>query len=223
MRWSQASLAKLGGAENIVIKELLFGEDFYADINFTTDSDTTVGLVNHTNKTIVVHGNYDIFSVGDYISFSCSNTLYQILDIKDNVFTLDSLPTHSITSHRVELPRDLTGALFEFKLRKRTAIVQDTRQGIDIVSMTAIDPAIEITADVLTDIIGKSLVNGQIRVSLPEERISDLVIPTSDPETGEVVMLTGYLQVTLPVTGNEPSQKLKTRYCIVYRTDGFIV
>lgn len=220
-RWSNATLVALGGFDkNVIIDELLIGEDNYYDMTFLSDLKRTVSGV-ATNVVSFTGGNNSVFQVDQYVSFGDNSDLFKIIAVGANSITLYSTPsTAPVTGNAIQSAIDLTSAEFQFRLLEHTAIINDdTRAGVDISEITpkAGATVINLDGNIVTTVTGKSLALGQIRVFInATDLIDNPVIDTSTPP-----FYTGYVGVTFPSMGTgTPSQVKKQRICFVVRADG---
>lgn len=220
-RWSNATLVALGGFDkNVIIDELLYGEDNYYDISFLTPIQRTV--VSSTGLTInFTGGDNSVFNVGDYVSFGNDSKLYVIASVSTSSFTLTTSPQVSPSSGSdIQIPIDLTQATFQFRLLEQTAtITDDTRAGIDIGNIEPIPgkTVIDLDSNIVTSVSGLSLALGQLRVLINAANLTDEpIIDSSTPP-----FYTGYIGVTLPqVDASTPAQTKKQRICFIVRSDG---
>ena len=220
-RWSNATLVALGGFDkNVIIDELLWGEDNYYDITYLADTQRTTQGFNGSIVTFT-NGDNSVFQQYNYVSFGNSSELYEILSLTDHTLTLDRAPAITVPSgSSIQSPINLTEAQFQFRLLEHTAtITDDTRAGVDIGDITPKVGAtiINLDSNVLLDVPGKSLTLGQIRVIIQGSDLQDSpIIDTSQPP-----LYTGYVGVTLPgPDGVTPSQVKKQRICFILRADG---
>ena len=92
-RWSNATLVALGGFDkNVIIDELLIGEDNYYDMTFLSDLKRTVSGV-ATNVISFTGGNNAVFQVDQYVSFGDNSDLFKIIAVDTNSITLFSTPS----------------------------------------------------------------------------------------------------------------------------------
>lgn len=236
-RWSNATLVALGGFDkNVVIDELLFGEDNYYDINFAQDTERTVLQVNGAIVTIT-GGDTTPFSAGTYVTFGNSSLIYEIASVGSNTITLTTIPNPvPFNAEAIQIPIDLTSATFQFRLLRHTATISDntTSQAINarsaaggggavIGNIVPYEGATELNLDanVITTTPGLNLTLGQIRVLLNGNQLVTGEPPIID--TYQPPLYLGYLGVTFPppdiVT---PSQKKKQRMAFIVRSDGII-
>lgn len=224
-RWSNATLVKLGGFDkNVIIDELLYGEDNYYDITFLSDTQRTVQAISGATITFQ-GGDNSVFVANDYVSFGDSSVLYQINSVASNSFTLKTTPPTNtvIAGNPIQTPINLTGATFQFRLLQHSAtITDDTRAGVEIGNITPIDGATQINLDnnVVTTVTGQSITLGQLRILVNAEDFTYVdgtpVIDTTTPP-----FFTGFLSVNLPAPdGSTPIQTKKQRICFVIRADG---
>lgn len=220
-RWSNATLVALGGFDkNVIIDELLIGEDNYYDMTFLTDLKRTVSAIS-TNVVTFGGGNNSVFQVDQYVSFGDNSDLFKIIAVGTSTITLYSTPsTAPINGSAIQSSMDLTSAEFQFRLLEHTAIINDdTRAGVDISEITPKVGAtvINLDSNVVTNVTGKSLALGQVRVFInATDLIENPIIDTTTPP-----FYTGYIGVTLPSMGTgTPSQVKKQRICFVVRADG---
>lgn len=220
-RWSNATLVALGGFDkNVIIDELLLGEDNYYDITFLTDLQRTVSGANGSTITFT-GGNNSVFQVDQYVSFGDNSELFKIITVGSNSITLYSTPSIAPTSGMaIQSAMDLTSATFQFRLLEHTAtITDDTRAGVDIGNITPKAGATVINLDnnIVTNVTGKSLAHGQIRAFInATDLVDNPVIDTTTPP-----FYTGFIGVTLPSMGTgTPSQVKKQRICFIVRADG---
>jgi hypothetical protein len=236
-RWSNATLVALGGFDkNVVIDELLYGEDNYYDINFAQDTERTVLQVSGAIVTIT-GGDTTPFSAGTYVTFGNSALIYEIASVGSNTITLTTAPNPvPFNAEAIQIPIDLTSATFQFRLLRHTATISDntTSQAINarsaaggggavIGNIVTYEGATELNLDanVITTTPGLNLTLGQIRVLLNGNQLVTGEPPVID--TFQPPLYLGYLGVTFPppdiVT---PSQKKKQRMAFIVRTDGII-
>jgi|TARA_R110000868_G_scaffold10018_3_gene49179 hypothetical protein len=236
-RWSQATLVALGGFDkNVIIDELLYGEDTYYDITFLSDTLRTVNSSINPNTTAIipfVGGDSSVFSPTDYVAFGDSSILYQILSVSTSSITLTTTPAVSITSGAsIQVPINLTDALFTFRMRQQTATINDNGdrnsvKGGATITNIAIYPGsaeINLDANILTNVTGQSLALGQVRAlinggDLRPAPATPEVAPYLDSTTPN--FFTGYIGVELPAPDiSTPAQVKKQRICFVVRSDG---
>jgi hypothetical protein len=229
MRFSKSALAILGGVDrNVLLDEKLSGEDISYDLLFTYNTDVQVLEVNTVNNQLRL-SSVDLFAVNDSITFGSGNQLHTITEINsaDKKVTLDSLPKDISNLPCVSIPYDLSNADFEFKLTPRVAELEDGRQGVDIVSISTVDPTKTITGNVITSVPTFSLAKGQLRLFVPESAISASVTPIveqPDYNTDTSVLLTGFYSVKLTAPDAvTPRRTIKQRIAIILRTDGVVV
>lgn len=219
-RWSNATLVALGGFDkNVIIDELLIGEDNYYDITFTADTSRFVLSV--TGQTVnITGGDTSVFAVNGYVTFGASNQIYQIASKTNTSLTLVAGPViTALNGEQIQIPIDLTGASFQFRLLQHSARIEDdTRAGINIGDITPFPGAtvLNLDANVLTNVPGQSIVLGQIRVLINDTDLTDNpIIDTYNPP-----FYTGYVGVNFPPAGSTPAQFKKQRICFVVRADG---
>ena len=219
-RWTNESLKKLSGTDrNIVIDEILYGESKFIDVTYLAP--TNIKVMSLGTKSVTLIGDLSILAVDDYVNVTCGTELYKItqIDLDNNVITLDGQPT-SINEY-LYFPIDLTNCVNEFKLAARKATVEDTRVGLDITAIEFLEPTPVVTGTVITDVPGKSLTNGQVRLSLSSSQLEALE-PLPELDDNECLMLTGFFSYKEPAVGSTPEQTKKQRICFVIRTDGVI-
>lgn len=238
-RWSKATLVALGGFEkNVIIDELLFGEDNYYDITFLSDTLRTVVSFNSaTNVVTFQGGDNTVFTVGDYVSFGDNSSLYLITNVGSTTITLAATPYPAPTNGQsIQVPINLTTATFQFRMRQQSADINDdpgNRDGATISNITpyviSTNPTvyaqeIDLDANVKTNVPSLSLALGQIRVLVnggdlkpaPNESEIPPVLDTTTP-----CFYTGFIAVNLPAPdGVTPVQTKKQRICFVVRSDG---
>lgn len=220
-RWSNATLVALGGFDkNVIIDELLWGEDNYYDITYLADTQRTIATIVGTTVTFRGGDNL-VFQPYNYVSFGNSSELYEILTVGDSSFTIDRTPPVLPSSgDAIQSPINLTQAEFQFRLLEHTATINDdTRQGVDLSNITpkAGAQVLNLDGNVLTNVPGKSLELGQIRVIIHGNDLVDnpLIDSTTPP------LYTGYIGVVLAgPDGVTPSQVKKQRICFILRADG---
>lgn len=220
-RWSNSTLVALGGFDkNVIIDELLYGEDNYYDISFLTPIQRTV--LSSTGTTInFTGGDNTVFNVGDNVSFGSDSTLYVIASVGATSFTLTTSPQVSPASGSdIQIPIDLSQATFQFRLLEQSATISDdTRSGIDIGNIEPIPgkTVIDLDSNVVTSVPSLSLELGQLRILINAANLTDVpVIDTANPP-----FYTGYIGVTLPqVDASTPAQTKKQRICFIIRSDG---
>ena len=220
-RWSNATLVALGGFDkNVIIDELLLGEDNYYDITFLTDLQRTV-LSASANVITFAGGNNTVFQVDQFISFGDNSDLFKIIAVGATTITLFSTPSLApAAGSAIHSAMDLTNATFQFRLLEHTAIIaDDSRIGIDISEITpkAGETVINLDANLVSNVTGKSLARGQIRAFINgTDLVDNPIIDTTTPP-----FYTGYIGVTLPSMGTgTPSQVKKQRICFIVRADG---
>lgn len=220
-RWANSTLVALGGFDkNVIIDELLIGEDNYYDITFLADSGR---LVQNASGAIITFKNGDnaIFTVGDSVSFGNNSTLYTIISKTTNTFTLNQAPLITpVVNDPIQKPIDLTAATFQFRLLEHTADVNDdTRAGVEISNIVAKAGAqIKILdSNVVTTVPSQSLALGQIRLVINDTDLTDTVgLDSNSPP-----LYLGYLGVTFPaVDVATPQQTKKQRIAFIVRSDG---
>ena len=238
-RWSKATLVALGGFEkNVIIDELLYGEDNYYDITFLSDTlRTVVGFASNTNTVTFQGGDNSVFQVGDYVSFGDNSALYLISSVGATSITLSTSPFPiPQNGQAIQVPINLTTATFQFRMRQQSADISDdpgNRDGATISNITpyviSTNPTvyaqeIDLDANVKTNVPSLSLELGQIRVLVnggdlkPAPNTSEVppVLDTTTP-----CFYTGYIAVNLPAPdGVTPIQTKKQRICFVVRSDG---
>jgi hypothetical protein len=220
-RWSNATLVALGGFDkNVIIDELLLGEDNYYDITFLTDLQRTVSGV-ASNVITFSGGNNSPFQVDQYVSFGNNSDLFKIIAVGTNTITLYSTPSVGpLSGDAIQSPIDLSTSTFQFRLLEHTATINDdTRAGVDISNITPKAGAtlLNLDTNIVTDVTGKSLTNGQIRAFInANDLVDNPIIDTTTPP-----FYTGYIGVTLPSYGTgTPQQVKKQRICFIVRADG---
>lgn len=223
-RWSKSATTLLGGTDNnIVFGETITGTDQYYDVLFSENSGITAYSVNQ-DKTFTVSSS-DLLSVGQKITFVNDTSIYTITELSGNQIVLDQQPKIDCSSgcgNEIQFLVDLTDSTFEFKLTPRTATLEDGRNGIEIKSITPVDPTKTITGIVLTDVPGFSLENGQVRLLLTNEILEPVILPLTYSTT-QSILLTGYYSVTENAIDPMPAITRKQRVCLKLVTDGFIV
>lgn len=219
-RWSNSTLVALGGFDkNVIIDELLIGEDNYYDITFLADTQRTVSST--VGATINFRGGDNtLFTVGESVSFGNISALYEIISVADTSFTLNQAPVITPTNgDAIQKPIDLSAATFEFRLLEHTATISDdTRSGVDITNITAKSGALTKNLDVNVVVPSwMSLELGQVRVLIKDTDLTDTVGLDSDSPP----LYLGYLGVIFPqgdpVT---PAQTKKQRMAFIVRSDG---
>jgi len=220
-RWTNASLVQLGGVDkNVIIDELTYGESQYWDVTFSYPNGLKIQSVN--SNTITVTGNVSVVSVNSKILVTGTTTYLTITAISGQVLTLDTAIGTSFINRTLESPINLTGNTLEFKFAPRIATVVDGRNGLDITAIAEVDAPV-VTGSVLTTVPGRSLILGQVRLSLTATQIG-VIEPIPELDDDQVLMLTGYFSVTMPSTdGVTPQQVKKQRMAISLITDGIIV
>ena len=220
-RWSNATLVALGGFDkNVIIDELLYGEDNYYDIAFAADTGRLVLSISGATISIT-NGDSTPFTAGGFVSFGTNATIYQILSLTSSSITLTTTPSvRPANGDSVQVPIDLTDATFQFRLLEHTAtITDDTRAGVTIGDITPYPGAtvINLDSNVVTNIPGQSLVLGQLRVLINAVNlVTSPIIDTTTPP-----FYTGFIGVTFPSsTLTTPAQLKKQRICFVVRADG---
>jgi hypothetical protein len=220
-RWANSTLVALGGFDkNVIIDELLIGEDNYYDITFLADTQRTVSAV--TNNIITFqNGDNSLFAVGNFVSFGNVSTLYPIIGVGANTITLNQAPVITPQNGQsIQIPIDLTAASFEFKLLQHTAdINDDSRQGVEISNITAKPGAVTKNLDnnVLTNVPWQELSLGQVRVVINDTDLID----TEGLDSTQPPLYLGYLGVTLPGPDvATPYQTKKQRMAFIVRSDG---
>jgi hypothetical protein len=220
-RWSNATLVALGGFDkNVIIDELLYGEDNFYDISFATDTGRTVLGVAGATITLT-NGDTTPFTAGGYVSFGTNSTIYLIASKTTTQLILASTPSVAPSNGAsAQIPIDLTGATFSFRLLQHTATIEDdTRAGINIGDITPYPGAttINLDANVKTNVPALSIILGQIRVLInAADLIASPIIDTNEPP-----FYTGYIGVDFPATDIiTPSQTKKQRICFIVRADG---
>lgn len=220
-RWSNATLVALGGFDkNVVIDELLYGEDNYYDISFLTPIQRTVSTASGTTINFT-GGDNSVFTVGDLVSFGSDSSLYEIATVNATSIVLTTTPrTTPASGDDIQIPIDLTSATFQFRLLEQSATINDdTRSGVDISNIVPIPgkEVINLDSNVVTTAPGLSLALGQLRILINAANLVDVpVIDTTSPP-----FYTGYIGVTLPqVDVSTPAQHKKQRICFIIRSDG---
>lgn len=220
-RWSNATLVALGGFDkNVIIDELLYGEDNYYDISFLTPIQRTVTTSSGTTVNFS-GGDNSVFAVGDLVSFGNDSKLYEIATVNTSSIVLTATPqTTPASGDDIQSPIDLASATFQFRLLEQSATINDdTRSGVDISNIVPIagKEVINLDNNIVTNVPGLSLELGQLRVLINAANLTDVpVIDTTSPP-----FYTGYIGVTLPqVDVSTPAQTKKQRICFIVRSDG---
>lgn len=230
-RWSNATLVALGGFDkNVVIDELLYGEDNYYDMNFAQDTERFVSQVSGSTITIT-GGDTTVFATGTYVTFGDSSEIYQILSVGSNSITLTTTPNPvPLNGVAIQIPIDLTSATFQFRLLEHTATISDNttsaainlRQGGAVIGDITPKPGattLNLDANVLTNVPGLNLSLGQIRILINGNELT--TVPIIDTYTPP--LYTGFVGVTFPPPDiATPAQTKKQRICFIVRTDGVI-
>jgi hypothetical protein len=224
-RWSNASLVKLGGTDrNVIIDEILYGEGAYWDVQFNAPTNNRVVGVNSQSNQIRISGDPTIHVVGDFISFTCNSTLYEIVAVQSDIITVNQPVSSELTGEYVQLPIDITNSQVLFRLTQRIATVVDGRNGLDIVDIKPIVGAPEVIGDVSVTVPGQLQTRGEARLILAATDIVGSITPLPELDNDQVIMLTGYFSVTNQATDpSTPAQTKKQRFCVVIRTDGIVV
>ena len=233
-RWSTATLVALGGFDkNIIIDELLYGEDNFYDITFLSDTQRTVNSI-ATNIITFIGGDNTVFTIGDYVSFGSSSELFEIAAITTNTITLATTPFPGIivNGQSIQIPINLSSLSsgdFTFRLLQHSATISDdpgNRNGATISNIQTLAGATELDLDsnVITNVPGQSLTLGQLRVLVNAADLPFLPDPPDGPviDTTTPGLYTGYIGVQLPSPdgGFTPSQQKKQRICFVVRANG---
>jgi hypothetical protein len=120
------------------------------------------------------------------------------------------------------LPLDLTGWSFEFRLiRRQITSIEDTRHGLELVDLRPVNGAAVINLD--TSVKCYDPTNGQVRLIIDDSAFSQFspAINTNTPP-----VYTGYFGAMLPAVGNIgdvdyiPAQMKKILLCFIVRSDG---
>ena len=221
-RWANSTLVALGGFDkNVIIDELLIGEDNYYDITFLADTQRTVVSISGAIVTFR-GGDNSLFTVGKSVSFGkTSAALYTILSKTANTITLNQIPyVTPVNGDPIQIPIDLTGATFEFRLLQHSAdISDDSREGVKIENIQAFPGATTkvLDSNVITNVPSYSLVDGQVRVLINDTDLTDTVgLDSVSPP-----LYLGYLGVNLPGPDvTTPIQTKKQRMAFIVRSDG---
>ena len=223
-RFSNSTLVALGGLErNILIDELLWGEDKFYDMTWMADTLRVVASTNGATVTIS-GGDLSVFTLNGWISFGNNSTLYKIVALTTpNQITLESTPIVPITAgSSCQIPIDIAAASFEFRLLEHTATINDdTRQGIDISGIVAKAGAVTLNLDsnIILNTSGFDLTKGQMRILINGEQLTSR--PTIDSDQPPFYI--GYISILMPqVDPNTPRQLKKQRLAFIVRSDGVI-
>lgn len=220
-RWANSTLVALGGFDkNVIIDELLIGEDNYYDITFLADTQRVVVGIS-TNIVTFRGGDNSLFTVGKKVSFGNSSTLYTILSKTANTITINQQPyVTPVNGDPIQIPIDLTGSSFEFRLLQHSADVNDdSREGVKIENIQAFPGATTkvLDSNVVTTVPSYSLVDGQVRVLINDTDLTD----TQNLDTISPPLYLGYLGVNLPGPDSvTPVQTKKQRMAFIVRSDG---
>ena len=141
-----------------------------------------------------------------------------MIQTQSHYFQLQAQPP--VSGDAIQSAIDLTSAEFQFRLLEHTAnINDDTRAGVDISGITpkAGATVINLDGNIVTNVTGKSLALGQVRVFInATDLLENPIIDTTTPP-----FYTGYVGVTFPSMGTgTPSQVKKQRICFIVRADG---
>lgn len=224
-RWSNATLVALGGFDkNVIIDELLYGEDNYYDITFATDTGRTVLGVAGATVTLT-NGDTSVFVVGGFVTFGTQNNIYQIASKTSTQLVLTTTPVvPPANGASVQIPIDVSSATFSFRLLQHSAEIQDdTRAGVDIGNITPYPGATSINLDsnVIKTVPTLDATKGQIRVLVNAADFTYAGGQTPIIDTTSPPFFTGYIGVDFPPTDiATPSQTKKQRICFVVRADG---
>jgi hypothetical protein len=220
-RWANSTLVALGGFDkNVIIDELLIGEDNYYDISFLAD---TQRIVNAVSGSIVTFRNGDntVFAIGNKVSFGNVSTLYEIIAFTSTTITLNQAPIVTpVNGEQIQIPIDLSAASFEFRLLEHSAdINDDSRAGVELSNITAKAGATikNLDSNVLTTVPWQSLALGQVRVIINDNDLTDSIgLDSANPP-----LYLGYLGVNFPSPDvATPAQTKKQRMAFIVRSDG---
>lgn len=223
-RFSNSTLVALGGLErNILIDELLWGEDKFYDMTWMADTLRTVQSANG-NVITVTGGDLSVFTLNGWISFGNNSTLYKITALTTpNQITLETTPIMPIQSgSSCQIPIDISAANFEFRLLEHTATINDdTRAGVDIsnIQQKAGATTINLDNNLILDTQGFDLTKGQMRILINGEQLTSR--PTIDSDTPPFYI--GFISILMPqVDPRTPRQLKKQRVAFIVRSDGVI-
>lgn len=223
-RFSNSTLVALGGLDrNILIDQLLWGEDKFYDMTWMADTLRTVQSTSGNTVTIS-GGDLSVFTLNGWVSFGNTSTLYKITALTTpNQITLETTPIVPIANgSTVQIPIDISAANFEFRLLEHTATINDdTRQGIDISNIKAKTGASTINLDnnLILDTQGFDLTKGQMRILVNGEQLTSR--PTIDSDQPPFYI--GYISILMPqVDPHTPRQLKKQRVAFIVRSDGVI-
>jgi hypothetical protein len=223
-RFSNTTLVALGGLErNILIDELLWGEDKFYDMTWMADTLRTVQSTSG-NVVTIAGGDLSVFTLNGWVSFGNTSTLYKITALTTpNQITLETTPIVPIANgSTVQIPIDISAANFEFRLLEHTATINDdTRQGVDISNIKAKTGASTINLDnnLILDTQGFDLTKGQMRILVNGEQLTSR--PTIDSDQPPFYI--GYISILMPqVDPHTPRQLKKQRVAFIVRSDGVI-
>jgi hypothetical protein len=223
-RFSNSTLVALGGLDrNILIDQLLWGEDKFYDMTWMAD---TLRVVSSTNGNVITisGGDLSVFTLNGWISFGNTSTLYKITALTTpNQITLETTPIVPVTAgSSCQIPIDISAASFEFRLLEHTATINDdTRQGIDIsgISTKVGASTINLDANVILDTAGFDLTKGQMRLLINGEQLTSRPAIDSDQPPFYI----GYISILMPqVDPHTPRQLKKQRLAFIVRSDGVI-
>ena len=220
-RWTNASLVQLGGVDkNVLIDELTYGENNFWDVTFSYPNGLKIQTV--SGSVITVTGDTSVVAVNGKILITGTTTYLTITAIAGQLITVSQAIGNSYNNRTLESPLDLTNSTLEFKFAPRIATVVDGRNGLDITSIADVESP-TVTGSVLTNVPGKLLTLGQVRLSLTATQIG-VIEPIPELDDDQVLMLTGYFAITMPSPdGITPQQIKKQRMAISLITDGLVV
>lgn len=139
------------------------------------------------------------------------------------VYGVDTYWNLTLTDGTTEnLPIDLTGWTFEFRLiRRQVSAIEDTRYGMELVGLAPVNGAQVIVLD--DNVKPYDPINGNVRILIDDTAFRQFspAINTATPP-----VYTGYFGATLPEVGvlgdvgYIPPQTKKILLCFVVRSDG---
>ena len=211
----------LGGIDsNIVMDQMIYSENNFWDVTFSHQNGLKIQSV--SGMVITVTGDTSVVSVGSKILVTGTTQYLTITAISGQLITVNQEIGNSFTNRTLESPLDLTGATLAFKFAPRIATVVDSRNGLDITAMEEVDSP-TVTGTVITNVPGKLLTLGQVRLSLTATQIG-VITPIPELADDQVLLLTGYFSVTMPSPdGITPEQVKLQRMCIQLITNGIVV